>query len=1199
MTRLLFGLCLIITGLALFSSLRISAQGPVPLPSSSTAQSSVSESHADPDSKHIGPEPVHTQDLRTEVPLGNPGTSFRFVRSFGTLDQPYVPDNAHLNFPWGITTDGANVWIAESFGRRLLKFSHDGSFITAIGNAGLDRYKEQSVGWFADVAVDGQGNIWTADSNAGNLLKFDSNGNFVSKLGQTYQNGSGNNAFGQAGPASVAFDSAGNIYVSDGVQWWSTSVGNHRVQIFDSSGTYLNTIGTPGVAGQNNNQFQGPRHITISANVLYVTDGGNHRIQIYDISNPQAPAYIATIGIVGEAGNENNHLNDPSGVAVDTNYIYVADTRNHRVQVFNRTTRAYVATIGGTAGSGNDQFRFPSDVAVDTAGNIYVADMANLRVQQFNQERVYVRSYGVTGVPYLTDGSHYNNPYGLAIGLDESIYLTEFNGQRLIKLNAAGDLLWSVGAAGVKNDWFDILDDRFNNPADLALAADGRIFVADKWHARVQIFSTNGELSGKVVGPYGPQNDGFNCPDGVFVANNGSLYVADTCNQRVQIFDSGLNYVATIGVTGQTGNDNAHFNNPTDVAVDSQGTIFVADQFNHRVQVFDSNRNYLRTIGQTGVQASDFSSLSGPSRLFVDAKDHLYIADTWNNRVQVFDDNGAYLTTIAGSWGSGSGQLRGATGIAVGKMGNVFVSDANNHRIQEYALGIPGWAQRNINGFGDITNSNLHALAPFKGALYAGTYNGAGNGAQLWRMSVNGGWTETAEAGFGITRSISINHLLPFKDQLYAGVRNEFDGGLIYRSSNGSNWSPVVTEGFGDPNTSGIYRLAEFKGHLYAGTSVFTDTHGAEIWRSTSGDSNSWERVVENGFDDTNHHIIRSSEVYSGYLYFGTQNIDTSDYMATTGAIIIRSDTGDAGSWTKVSLNGFGDIENFSITGLASFNGYLYASTARWSQGGIEIWRCQSCDEPGSWEQVVDNGFGNFRNWGISTLQVFNGSLYLVVGNPLEGMQVWRTETGNSGQWVQIGDRGFGKGNNTAPYYNNVTIFDGHLYIGTENSTNGAEVWQYKDATLERISAADGGILYNDENGIRISFPSNAVTTTLDLSFTKWQTPSQALPQDMISLRLFTLVGRDADGNEITQFSKEYTIEFSYTDAELEAAFIDEDTLVCMYLDNLDNQWKPIQSSPNPAGNKVTCSVDHFTEFALAADMPTVAPGAYLPLLSR
>jgi len=272
-------------------------------------------------------------------------------------------------------------------------------------------------------------------------------------------------------------------------------------------------------------------------------------------------------------------------------------------------------------------------------------------------------------------------------------------------------------------------------------------------------------------------------------------------------------------------------------------------------------------------------------------------------------------------------------------------------------------------------------------------------------------------------------------------VRNDQAGAQVYRSSDGAAWNPVATAGFGDPQNSGVYRLAEFGGQLYAGTSSWAAGHGGEIWRSPSGDNGSWERVVNGGLDDPKNYIMRSSAVHNGYLYFGTQNVDTSNYMTTTGAVVIRSATGAAGSWAKVIASGFGDINNSLVSSLLSFNGYLYAGTARWNTSGVQVWRCQTCDGAADWEKVVDGGFGDPYNWGMSTLHSDNGVLYLVIGNGNTGIEVWRSSTGNSGDWARESKGGFGDSNNNSPYVNNVATHDGRLYIGTQNSANGGEIW--------------------------------------------------------------------------------------------------------------------------------------------------------------
>jgi len=380
----------------------------------------------------------------SSIPLGQPGLSFRYVQTFGVTREPFIETNDHFYWVEGVGTVGNAVWIADTLAHRVLKFDASGNFLQKIGKAGVIDYSGTALARITDVAEDNSGNVWVVDAEASHVVKYDNSGQIVLELGQGWNSGPGNDQF--ENPISIAFDGSGNIYVSDS-GYWGSDYGNNRVQIFNSSGNHLATIGG-GACGTGNTQLCWPRHIAIYGNLLYVADADNHRVQIFDISNPAAPVYTGTLGTTGSPGSGNNQFDTPQGVAVDANYIYVADTENHRVQIFNRNTLAYVATIGGSYGTGVYQFKYPTDVAVDAAGNIYVADYANKRVQQYNSSRIYQRTYGTTGVSYVAANDRFYYPEGVAVGPDGSIYVVEGYGHRLVKLNAAGVPQWTVGEAG-------------------------------------------------------------------------------------------------------------------------------------------------------------------------------------------------------------------------------------------------------------------------------------------------------------------------------------------------------------------------------------------------------------------------------------------------------------------------------------------------------------------------------------------------------------------------------------------------------------------------------------------------------------------------------------------------------------------------------------------------------------------------------
>ncbi len=207
------------------------------------------------------------------------------------------------------------------------------------------------------------------------------------------------------------------------------------------------------------------------------------------------------------------------------------------------------------------------------------------------------------------------------------------------------------------------------------------------------------------------------------------------------------------------------------------------------------------------------------------------------------------------------------------------------------------------------------------------------------------------------------------------------------------------------------------------------------MWRSSSGDSGSWTSVVTGGFGNPGITYITSLTEFGGYLYAGTDN------KLGTGGEVWRSSTGDSGSWERVVASGFGDVNNRSIITLEPFGSYLYASTYN-QEEGCEVWR-STTGNSGTWALVVSGGFNDFENRGVYSLFGYNERLFAFTENPTTGIEVWNTEEGIN--WTQVGPDGLGDSNNNLVYYKNaVTLFNDILHVGIRNGANGGEVWKYE-----------------------------------------------------------------------------------------------------------------------------------------------------------
>jgi peptidylamidoglycolate lyase len=125
-------------------------------------------------------------------------------------------------------------------------------------------------------------------------------------------------------------------------------------------------------------------------------------------------------------------------------------------------------------------------------------------------------------------------PHGLTIDRHDNIWVTDLGLQQVLKFTRDGKLLMSVGVKGVAG-----LDGRhFNRPTDLAVAPDGSFYVADGYrNSRVAKFSANGEFL-LDWGRKGDQPGEFNTPHGITLDSSGRVYVADRSNARIQVFNA-------------------------------------------------------------------------------------------------------------------------------------------------------------------------------------------------------------------------------------------------------------------------------------------------------------------------------------------------------------------------------------------------------------------------------------------------------------------------------------------------------------------------------------------------------------------------------------------------------------------------------------------------------------------------------------
>lgn len=398
--------------------------------------------------------------------------------------------------------------------------------------------------------------------------------------------------------ASVAVDSDGVVYALEyffGV-----------LRKFSASGEPLLSFGGRGVTGDGKFNVAQSGIIRHPSGDLYIYDTANRCIKVFNAQG----VYKFKFGTSGASPGQLNPLlgaqnGNSIALAADGN-ILVADTNNHRVQIFT-ASGDYVSQFG-SFGSGDGQFNLPISLAVDSSGNIHVLERGNGRIQKFDGTGAYVSKFGVPG---NGDGQLSSFTRGVVVDSLGNIYVSEH--PKVQKFNSSGVFLSKLTidfAAGLAIDVSD----------NLYVSAGGS----------VRKYSSAGILQ-KTFGGVSSEPGYLNRPRDMAADSGGNIYVADSENHRIQKFDSQGNFLFSFG---SEGSGNVEFKFPSSVTVDSDGNIHVLDVGNSKIKKFTS----------TGAFISARSS-SMTKRIRSDSFGGIYEV-SYNSAISKMDNNGVFVATI-------------------------------------------------------------------------------------------------------------------------------------------------------------------------------------------------------------------------------------------------------------------------------------------------------------------------------------------------------------------------------------------------------------------------------------------------------------------------------------------------------------------------------------------------------------------------
>ena len=274
----------------------------------------------------------------------------------------------------------------------------------------------------------------------------------------------------------------------------------------------------------------------------------------------------------------------------------------------------------GSFGSGNNQFDFISEVAVDSNGNIYAADSSNQLVKKFDNDGNFL--YSLCSPDPIYDFC--DTPRAAALDTDDNVYIADTNHRRILKFDANGLFLGQFPVSAFAALGLDV--DNF-----------GDIYVASfsSFDYGVQKFDSSGNLLLQFCTP--ELNSGGSCGEATDIAvdNGGNIYVAGSI---VQKYDSSGNPLYSL-CTPNPAYD--YCDSPRSIAVDGDGNVYVADSaYNGRVLIFDPEGNFVTLFDSISTElfthGTGIEQFFGPTGIDVDSAGAVFISDVVNSRVLKF-----------------------------------------------------------------------------------------------------------------------------------------------------------------------------------------------------------------------------------------------------------------------------------------------------------------------------------------------------------------------------------------------------------------------------------------------------------------------------------------------------------------------------------------------------------------------------------
>ena len=646
---------------------------------------------------------------------------------------------------WGnrLTSDGSgNIYLADLGNQRIRKITSAGVVTTFAGSINGTSNGTGTAARFlspADICLDGSGNLYVSDQYT--IRKINSAAVVTTLAGDNsassgFVDATGVNArFGRL--LGIDADIHGNVYVEDVDK-------NRLIRKITPTGVVTTYAGT-GSTGFNDGHistatFSGDGGLTIDrwGNLFQMSSYGMIRqISSYRIEpalpaglyfnartgsitgTPTAPQAAKSYQVIAQ----NSRGNANTFIEITIAGPPIVQTRP--IELVTNTTAKLNATVNANGGATSAiTIKYSSSQADVDAGNGTSATLNATSASGFSNTAIFANLTGLTANTTYYYRTSATNSAGTTNSTTESFTTTpappviSYSGSpiTLMKDVAMSTLSPTVSGiietmqgsdfAGSNHGYLEGTGTaaNFNTPKGLAFDGSGNLYVADQGNHRIRRITPLGVVTTLAGSGTAALTDGtgtaasFNTPHDICLDGSGNLYVSDHLNHSIRRVVLATGEVTTLAGNGTLGSVDgtgtaARFKTPVGISLDGSGNLYVSDNGNHRIRKIVLATGEVTTLAGSGAGYLDGTGTTArfyqPTDVAVDATGDLYVADANNHRIRKITPDG-----VVSTW-AGDGSSWGYDGIGVKASfnqpnrlrfdgsGNLYVTESIGYKIRK------------------------------------------------------------------------------------------------------------------------------------------------------------------------------------------------------------------------------------------------------------------------------------------------------------------------------------------------------------------------------------------------------------------------------------------------------------------------------------------------------------------------------------